>query len=115
MVPFIAGRGGGTGDAATQNPLGVESPVRFDSCLFGNQRKVVSSFVENVALRVLNEIWRCSFEILRFRTGREGSSFAANELIQRTQSGVRSHVLTINALIAYEYMHNEEYCRAHTK
>jgi N-acetylglucosaminyldiphosphoundecaprenol N-acetyl-beta-D-mannosaminyltransferase len=36
----------------------------------------------------------------------------ANELIQRTQSGVRSHVLTINALIAYEYMHNEEYCRA---
>ncbi|HNS34501.1 MAG TPA: WecB/TagA/CpsF family glycosyltransferase [Mesotoga sp.] len=37
---------------------------------------------------------------------------AADELIQRTQLGVRSHVLTLNALIAYEYINNEEYKKA---
>ncbi len=37
---------------------------------------------------------------------------AANELIQRAQTGLRSHVLTLNALIVYEYIHNLEYKNA---
>ena len=89
-------------DAADSKSAGVESPVRV--------RFPPSAPEEGLAFLIFMEVFFLRF--LDFDLQDRDLDSAASELLDGVKSGKKYFVLTLNALIVYEYLRNRDYHEA---